>query len=361
MLYQENLIMNKIAILFLSFISTITFSQTNISGKILLKDIKSDTLKFFSGTLSNDYYENPSIIVPIKNNEFKIKEAFSYPQLYVHQLKSISDSIFFRVGFLFLDNSTTKLSIDKNLTPTEHDGITQKEFRDIFIPFITNNDEDLKKHFFRYTRSESIDFDERLLKYVEKHPDSYIALWFIAQRNKITGNNVIHKKIMNLFSNEVKKSKLWKSLNANISTITIFLDKPFPRLTLKNRELIDFKLEIKKNKFTLIDFWFSSCKPCIAIMPEIKSLYEKYKDKGFNVISISTDKEKHIDLWKKQRHELDMNWENYLDLNGEIAKQNSISMFPTLFLIDENGVLIKKDMDLNELEKFLKQNLKQQH
>lgn len=349
--------MNKIVILFLSFISTITFSQINISGKILLKDTKKDTLNLFNGILSNDYYENPSIIVPIENNEFKIKEVFSYPQLYVTQLKSIKDSIYFKIVNLFLDNSTTKLTIDKNLAPSEHNGTTQKEFQNIFVPFITNNDEDLKKHFFKYTKSKSIDFDERLLKYIEKHPDSYVALWFVAQRNKTNGNNVIHKNSMNLFSSEVKKSKLWKNLSKDLNAITIFLNKTFPSLTLKNEKLIDIKLEIKKNEFTLIDFWFSSCKPCIAIMPEIKSLYEKYKDKGFNVISISTDKEKHIDLWKKQIHKSDMNWENYLDLNGEIAKQNSISIFPTIFLIDKNGILIKKGVELNELEAFLEQNL----
>lgn len=77
-------------------------------------------------------------------------------------------------------------------------------------------------------------------------------------------------------------------------------------------------------------------------MPDIKKVYTKYKNKSFKVISISTDKEQNIENWKQQIKKLKMNWENYIDLEEKIAKENNITSFPTIFLIDKNEVLIKK-------------------
>lgn len=349
------MIKKRIYFLFLLlYFSANSNAQNRITGEIPLHSKEKDTIVFFNGTLNTNYYEIPSISSPIQKTNFEISENFNYPHLYVQVLTSVRHSIFFKSSFLFLDNTTTKITIDKNIIHTENDGKTQKEFNAVFVPFMKNNEE---KPFFKYTRSESLEFDERLLKYVEKYPTSYVALWFVAQRNKNNGNNIIHKQILSLFSNDVKESKLWINLSKDINKVSIHLESPFPSIILKSKELVETKLEIKKNEFTLIDFWFSTCKPCIEEMPKIKSLYDQYKSKGFNVISISTDKEKNIEFWKTQMINLEMNWENYLDLNGEIAKQNNITFFPTTFLIDKNGVIIKKNIELTALEELLKKEL----
>lgn len=347
----------KLLVQILAIFSVSVNAQNTINGEILINPQEKDTIIFFNGTLNPTYYEVLSINAPIDNAHFKISEKFNYPHLYVQVLTSVRNSILFKSSFLFLDSTTKKITIDKNIIHTENDGIAQNEFKDVFIPFITNDNEELKKRFYRYTISETQEFDERLQEYVKKNPDSYVALWFVAQRSKNNGNNIIHRQILNSFSNALKTSKLWISLNQVINKIEIHIENPFPSLLLKNKELETTTLEIKKNEITLIDFWFSTCKPCIEAMPKIKSLYEKYSDKGFNVISISTDKEKHVDFWKTQIGKLGMNWENHLDLNGEVAKQNSITSFPTVFLIDKNGIVIAKDIEFSELEIFLEKEL----
>ncbi len=51
-------------------------------------------------------------------------------------------------------------------------------------------------------------------------------------------------------------------------------------------------------------------------------------------------------------------WPQYLDENGTVTKQLSISIWPSNFLIDENGVIIQKNISPQDLELFLKANMK---
>ncbi len=54
-----------------------------------------------------------------------------------------------------------------------------------------------------------------------------------------------------------------------------------------------------KGKYVLIDFWASWCGPCRKGNPHLKSLYAKYKEKGFEIIGISDDDSK-PEAWKKR-------------------------------------------------------------
>ena len=53
-----------------------------------------------------------------------------------------------------------------------------------------------------------------------------------------------------------------------------------------------------REKYTLVDFWFSHHGPCIRQFDELRYLYNTYKPKGFEIIGISTDDEKYIGDWK---------------------------------------------------------------
>ena len=93
-------------------------------------------------------------------------------------------------------------------------------------------------------------------------------------------------------------------------------------------------------------------------IPYYKELYEKYKDKNFSIISISTDRTQDIENWKKVIAKNNITWQNLLDENGNISKKYSINKFPTNFLLDSEGKIIKRDIPQEELEKFLEENLK---
>lgn len=84
-------------------------------------------------------------------------------------------------------------------------------------------------------------------------------------------------------------------------------------------------------KVVLIDFWASWCAPCRKEIPNVKAQYAKYKNQGFEVISISIDKNE--SAWRKALAEEKLEWPNFLDRSGaaDVYKVRSI---PAMFLID---------------------------
>ncbi|WP_443937763.1 TlpA family protein disulfide reductase [Pedobacter sp. MW01-1-1] len=96
-----------------------------------------------------------------------------------------------------------------------------------------------------------------------------------------------------------------------------------------------------KGKYVLIDFWASWCGPCRKAIPEIKTLYTQYKEKGFEVLSVSVDTDNAA--WRKAMTEEAMPWTQVLSPNkNKTLADFMIIGIPTLFLIDKDGKIIDK-------------------
>jgi len=92
-------------------------------------------------------------------------------------------------------------------------------------------------------------------------------------------------------------------------------------------------------------------------IPKYKEIYQQYRQKGFEIIAISTDFKKNIPEWKKVIHEKNMNWIQYLDQGGKLSANLSIDQFPTNFLLDNSWKIISKDIEPDQLDLFLKGKL----
>lgn len=113
-----------------------------------------------------------------------------------------------------------------------------------------------------------------------------------------------------------------------------------------------------KGKIVLIDFWASWCGPCRQSNKHLVKLYEKYKDKGFEIYGISVDDSK--DAWKRAIKCDKINWIQVNESNsndGKVANSWYIQRIPTSFLMNKEGVLIEMNPDDKQLEKYLKENL----
>lgn len=119
------------------------------------------------------------------------------------------------------------------------------------------------------------------------------------------------------------------------------------------------KVDLTKmqGKVVLVDFWATWCGPCIAGLPEVIDVYEKYHAKGFEIVGISFDQKK--EKLTQFTADKKMPWVQYFDGLGwgnKIGQEYGISSIPTMWLIDKKGVL--RDMNgranLSEkVEKYL--------
>ena len=98
----------------------------------------------------------------------------------------------------------------------------------------------------------------------------------------------------------------------------------------------------KGKKYLLLDFWASWCVPCRREIPNVNKQYELYKNKGFEVVSVSIDKD--ANAWRKALEQEKLPWPNFLD-NGEVAGIYNVKAIPAMFLMDANGKLIATGED----------------
>ena len=100
-------------------------------------------------------------------------------------------------------------------------------------------------------------------------------------------------------------------------------------------------LEKYKGKYVLIDFWASWCGPCRQAIPKVKALYDEYKAKGFEVVSISIDTNEKA--WRKAMEDEKMPWEQLLsDNKDKTMEEFQFAGIPTLYMIDPAGKIMGK-------------------
>ncbi|MGM9773856.1 MAG: TlpA family protein disulfide reductase [Candidatus Egerieousia sp.] len=88
---------------------------------------------------------------------------------------------------------------------------------------------------------------------------------------------------------------------------------------------------VKGKKAYIIDFWASWCAPCRKEIPNLKAIYERFRNKGLEIISISIDK--NDAAWKKALAEEKLAWPNGIDKTG-INDTFNVKAIPAIFIVD---------------------------
>lgn len=114
---------------------------------------------------------------------------------------------------------------------------------------------------------------------------------------------------------------------------------------------------LEENEYVVIDFWATSCGPCIAKFPKWKKIYSTYKEHGLEIVSICLDLT-HED-WEESSQEFELPWINLGEiedefLEGPTSKAFRLRSIPRSYLVDSDGCILHTHIYPVELESFLK-------
>ena len=199
-----------------------------------------------------------------------------------------------------------------------------------------------------------------LQKFIEKNSSSLASLAAI-QQLPIDQFLQTHIKLDEILYKKYPNSPYIKGFHESVaSQKKLAIGTPAPEITMNTPEDKPLSLSSLKGKVVLVDFWASWCGPCRAENPTVVKAYNKYKSTGFDIYSVSLDKD--MEKWKMAIQKDNLTWPNHVcDFKfwqSPVVQLYNFTGIPYNVLLDKKGNIIAKNLRGEELEKKLAEVLK---
>lgn len=273
---------------------------------------------------------------------------------------------------LFLDNS--KISITANQEKMEEAVIEGSKFTDLFTTFkkeIPHKEESekLNQDFYQAQMKGDQAALESLMADMEKintDQQKYVVNFIKSNSTNVVGaflvldmmnalsseeldsvstnlnNSLKNHPYVQLFNERLEMVKKQKELEAALE-----IGKVAPAITLNDINGKSVSLESFRGKYVFVDFWTAGCRPCREENPVLKTVYERFGGKDFEIVSISLDRSE--EDWKNAVKEDGLYWTLLQDPTGQIAQVYGVQAIPNTWLLNPNGEIIEKQIRGNEL------------
>lgn len=192
--------------------------------------------------------------------------------------------------------------------------------------------------------------------YINKNPSSVAGIYLFNELYQTTDISSLSylQSILGKFTGPAKASIYYQQLSNAVDTFNLIqTGSTAPDFTLLKRDQSKFTLSSTRGNYTMIDFWASWCRPCRKAIPGWKTLYAKYNQKGFVIISVSTDSE--YSDWLQALDKEKMPWVQVIDQRKNestiVADLYSVHFIPFYVLLDKQGKVILASNDESQVTK----------
>jgi len=192
------------------------------------------------------------------------------------------------------------------------------------------------------------------LEHLDLSADRALAQQVIDSTRALMGHSKAHANLSQRVSKQPKPRQTTSRRNDLIKPGMAMPDIALNDPSGKERSLSDLR-----GKVVLVDFWASWCGPCRRENPNVVRAWNAYKDKGFEVFSVSLDKD--VSKWQRAIDQDGLIWPNHIsDLRGwnsVVTGLYGISSIPHAILIDKDGTVVATHLRGSQLEAELEQLL----
>ncbi|MDC6363660.1 MULTISPECIES: TlpA disulfide reductase family protein [Flavobacteriaceae] len=302
--------------------STKSRETFQLSG--ITNGIENGTVLYFDDTGTETFIDSAIV----ENNSFHFKTKLPKSPLQV----VLRTKNFSHYRFMWLENSS--MTFDA----------TNSDFRNALVTGSVEENLSYKLN----KETDTLPRDERIRKeqqFVEQHPNSIHSAYVLSVYLTTWGREKT-KELYDNLSIEIKETEYGKKianyikLNKNPEIGESYVDFEMEDPNGEIRRLSDIK-----GRLVLLEFWGSGCLPCRKENPNLVKTYEKHQPNGFEIFAVSQDTKR--ESWLKAIKDDQLPWIQVSDLKGHNNTASliyGINHIPDNFLIDQNGIIIERDI-----------------
>ncbi len=309
-----------------------------------------------------------------KNGTFKMKGSIAYPDMV--QLVAVNTAA--RLSF-FIENSDISISgmIDSLALATVSGSKTQDEYK-------TLNDatQPLSQRYSELYNEYQVAVQEKneaRVAELEAEAENIQNEMSSIQKDFIKTNtsSFVSPTILRSLSYEMEATEMEEIINkmdtavANTPVVRELMDRiRLMKVVATGQKAPDFTMNdvngnpvtlssmFGKKKLLLVDFWAAWCNPCRQENPNVVKVWKEFNAKGFDVFGVSLDRSK--EDWVKAIADDKLTWTHVSDLqywSNAAARLYAVNAIPANFLLDENGIIIARNLRGDDLYNKVKELL----